>query len=1031
MQSKRGNSGPIRIEGNAGAPGTAPDFSTGQLVVHSENAPIDAVSLALLRLGQAADCQGQLSGDTTLTWSNGGRAATVDLNNVRLQQLALVAPQWLQNDRLIIDQMQTSGQLKLADTKITANNFNCRTEFANVNAAGEVDWQAVTQSLTGGQLPQTDFQVNGEMDVARITQMLPSTMRLKPGVHIQKANLVFESFSRMEAGRRRLFIHGEAKDFAGVREGQAIRWNKPIRVSAALVQNGQRTALESMQCETNSIAITGQSDVQTGQIKATGDLGQLQTELEQFFSLGQTALAGKFDGTLDWNLDKAVLIGASTYPVKLEGDFTFNQLAIALPGFERFAEPQAHVTFTAHGEAATSGQVRIDAGQFDLTAGSDKLTAQLLQPIQNPNLDATINAQCTVRGGLASWLQRLRPFLPQLDFQTGGTVGLQGNATINRSSARLQSAQYELSDFAFDGYGMNIREPKVTGSGDLAFDWSNVHLKVADLTLACSSVAGRGANVDLKFDSTGFQLSGDVAYRADVNRVSHWFGIGTSPDAVQFFGQAEGTARLTPAGGTLAGTIDAKIVDLAIAKLKSKPAANDNNPWHILWQEPTALLNSQLAVAPTWDKITIDRATVQAKAVQVAAQGSVADFAQTPRLDLTGQWIPNWEAISAIVQGYTGKAIELRGRPVAEDFRVQGPLFAGDPNSKSFISPQLVAETSASWDSGQLLGMTVGPASIKANLKDAVLGFNDPQIQIGPGRIHFNPLLDLRGDPTLVWTRGPILETVDLTPEICQGWFKYVAPLLAEATRARGRLSLEVDGAQVPLFAPMNGRASGRMIIDQATVEPGPLGQQLIQLVNTVKQMADGNALDALLKSGANQALSPAAQEAWLQLPAQQIGFKFDQQQFINDGMTLDVRGVQVKTRGAIGADSSLNLVAEIPIADSWIQKQPALASLKGQSIQIPIGGSLTQPRLDNRALAQLSTQLIQKAATGQIESRLNGVLNDALRKNLPQLQGGDQGIPAQPASSTTPLQPLGDALQKSVQDKLFQGVDRLLQPKK
>ncbi len=1031
VQSKIGTLGQIQLDGKAGAPGSVADFGSGQLVVHAQNTPIDIAAIALTRLGQSADCQGQLVGDTTLTWSNGGREATVDLNNVHLNQFALTAPQWLSSDRLVVDQLQTSGRMKMVDTKLVAEQFKCQTEFASVEATGEVDWQMIAQSLAGGQLPQSDFQIGGTLDLARVTQMLPNTMRLKPGVQIQKANFNFQSFSRLEGNRRRLFFNGEAKDFAGVHDGQAIRWTKPIRLSAALIQDGQRTALESIQCETNSISITGQSDVTTGQIRAKGDLGQLQTELEQFFSMGEIALAGRFDGTMSWNMDQAALVAATSWPVKLDGDFNFEALEIAIPGMERFVEPKANVQFAAQGQATRAGQVRIDAGNFDLVAGSDQLKAQLLQPIENPTLNSAINAQCNITGGLASWLQRLGPVMPKLDFRAAGTVGLEGNATINRSSARLQTAKYELNEFAFDGFGMQIREPKVAGEGDIAFDWSNPRLHVADLTLTSSTIAGRGANLDLTMDSTGFQLTGELAYRADVNRVSHWFGIGQAADSMQWFGAAEGTAQLTPAANSVAGTINTKIGDLTIAKMKANAAANDPNPWEIVWQEPSAQLNSQMAIDPSWDKVDLQSITVQSKAIQVDGKGTIADLAKSLQLDLTGQWVPNWEAISAIAQGYAGKSIELRGQPRAESFRVQGPLFATDPNNKSFISPQLVAETSASWDGGQLLGMAVGPATIKANLKDAVLGFNDPQIQIGPGRVHFNPLLDMRGDPQLILTRGPVLETVDLTPEICQGWFKFVAPLLAEATRARGKFSLIVDGAQVPLFQPMTGRASGQLVIEQATIEPGPLGQQLIQLVNTVKQMADGNPLDALLKSGAASALSPATQEAWLQMPAQQIGFKMEQNQFIHDGMTLDIKGVQVKTRGAIGTDSSLNLVAEIPISDSWIQKQPALAGLKGQSLQIPIGGSLTQPRLDNRALAQLSAQLFQKAAGGQIESRLNGLLNDTLQKNLPQLPAGTGGLPAQPASSTTPLQPIGDTLQKSVEGNLIKGLDRLLGPKK
>ncbi len=1028
IQGRGGIAGPIQLDGKIGPPGTATDFSSGQVAIHAENAPTDIVALALSRLGQTVECQGQLAGDATLTWTQGGQSAVVDLANVRLNQFALAAPQWLNADRLVVQEMLASGQIKLADSKLSADQFKCQTEFASVEATGAIDLQTIVQSLTGGPLPETDFQAGGRVDLARLTQMLPTTLRLRPGVQIQKANLVFQSFSRMEGGRRRFLVDGEATDFAGVHDGQVIRWTKPIRVSAALVQNGPRTMLESMQVDTNSISINGQSDIQTGLVRAAGDLGKLQTELEQFFSLGETELAGRFDGNVKWNMPQAALAEA-TWPITLEGTCKFESLVIALPGFDRFAEPLADVQFTASGEASRAGGVRIDSGKLDFVAGNDRLEARLTQPIENPNWNTTLLADCSASGGLDSWLQRLGPVLPKLDFRAAGTLILSGDATLNVSSLRLQNARYELGEFTFNGFGSQIREPKVTGQGDVSLDWQALRVQFAEITLTSSSFAGRGANVDLIFDANGFQLTGDVAYRADVNKVSQWFGIGQGPESVHWFGSAEGTVQLTPIPGAVAGSVQSKIVDLTAAKLKPGQSANAN-PWEVLWQEPTAQLQSQLEINSTWDTIHLPRVNLQSKALQLDGQGSVSDVGRSFTLDLTGQWVPNWEAISAIAQGFTGRQIELRGQPRAESFRVQGPLFSTDPNNTALISRQLVAETSASWESGQMLGMAIGPATLKANLNDAVLGFDNPQIQIGPGKVHFNPLLDLRGDPQLVFPRGTMLESVELTPEMCQSWLKYVAPLLAEATRARGRFSLVADGVQIPLSQPLAGRGSGQLIIDQATIEPGPLGQQLVQLVNTVKQMADGNPLETLLKSAALPGAASTESAAWLQLPPQQIGFKLDQQQIVHEHMTMNIGGVPVTTRGAIGADSSLNLVAEIPILEGWIQKQPALASLKGSSIQVPISGTLAQPRIDQRALARLSTQMFQKAAGGQIESRLNGILNDALQKNLPQTQAGAAGVPAQPASSTQ-LPPIGDSLQKSVEGSLIKGLDRLLVPRK
>ena len=68
-------------------------------------------------------------------------------------------------------------------------------------------------------------------------------------------------------------------------------------------------------------------------------------------------------------------------------------------------------------------------------------------------------------------------------------------------------------------------------------------------------------------------------------------------------------------------------------------------------------------------------------------------------------------------------------------------------------------------------------------------------------------------------------------------------------------------------------------------------------------------------------------------------------------------------------------MVAEIPILDQWISGEPWLVGLKGQMISVPISGTVTQPRLDRRAVQQLSTQLAKKAA--------GAAFNKAVEDNL------------------------------------------------
>ena len=52
-------------------------------------------------------------------------------------------------------------------------------------------------------------------------------------------------------------------------------------------------------------------------------------------------------------------------------------------------------------------------------------------------------------------------------------------------------------------------------------------------------------------------------------------------------------------------------------------------------------------------------------------------------------------------------------------------------------------------------------------------------------------------------------------------------------------------------------------------------------------------------------------------------------------------------------------------------------SGLKGQSLKIPISGTLAQPRMDQSAVAGLSQQLLQGAA----QQAIGGELNKALDK--------------------------------------------------
>ena len=107
-----------------------------------------------------------------------------------------------------------------------------------------------------------------------------------------------------------------------------------------------------------------------------------------------------------------------------------------------------------------------------------------------------------------------------------------------------------------------------------------------------------------------------------------------------------------------------------------------------------------------------------------------------------------------------------------------------------------------------------------------------------------------------------------------------------------------------------------------------------------------------------------------------------------HEGLQMAVKDVVIRTSGSVGTDQSISIVAEVPVRDEWLSRNQYLAALRGQTIKVPIHGSLTSPKLDQNALSQITQQAVSGAANryiqggvNQLDSELNKQLNRGLEK--------------------------------------------------
>ncbi len=107
------------------------------------------------------------------------------------------------------------------------------------------------------------------------------------------------------------------------------------------------------------------------------------------------------------------------------------------------------------------------------------------------------------------------------------------------------------------------------------------------------------------------------------------------------------------------------------------------------------------------------------------------------------------------------------------------------------------------------------------------------------GQLHLAPQIRMRNAPVLVMDPGLFGEKLEVTPSVCHSWLKYVAPVLADATRAEGQFSVTLDELRVPLSQPTAARISGKLAIHRRVSVPAHSRRSILNVARQIQTIAD------------------------------------------------------------------------------------------------------------------------------------------------------------------------------------------------
>ena len=961
---------------------TAPaeNLATGSphATLKAGNLSLDWLGMVLGRFEIGCRTLGRADADLVIEW-NGDDGTVCSFDGLLSgHDVALADASWLNGDRPQLTQLNCIGAIALNAEGWQAEELNLDCDLGQVQANGAIRPLEMAAHLS----PYTkwlhvaaeDFSITGNLDLAALARMLPNTLRLKPGLVVERGALGFDISTRDDdAIRGELHIENiEAQDASRV-----VSWPDPVTLRMMLPLEDQ-TAQAELVCESEFLAATGKANLESGELWLAANLDVLAQRIGQFVELPAESIAGRVELDLTWQREEDSQFRTS-------GELTAQSFVLAAADLPPWREDQLTATFRGLGTIEENQLTQLEECHFELRSGGDELIADITQPVAWGQEETTWPLAWEIKGNLTTWQRRLQPFASLAGWQLAGTAQAEGELTLSPQRIEIRNLESQVEHLLATSGEWHIDEPLAQISLDGSWDRTARRFTASELVIASTSVSARGEAIEVQLAESGPPtLAGSLDYRADLGRVCRWIH---DPQAATWHATGQGEGELsfrTSEEGTEFST-RATVTDLAYFQASELGAVVQ--PVSSAWEHPTgvrmplAWSEPQLTLAAvgeyTSQRLELTSSQIGSEACSVTAAGTVDALSTAPNVNLNGEVTYNLALLVERFRGMVGEGLALEGQSTRQ-FTLRGPLrpaptatlSAAQPNSPThtpLVSRELTGSGSLSWQRANLYGLEVGAGTLDGQLREGTIDFQPLDFPVGGGRFRFSPRVLLNGDPPALTAQpGPLLDRVQLDEAMCREWLKFVAPMLADATQAQGLFSVQLNALNLPLAAPKTGTSEGIVSIHTAQVGPGPLAQQLITISRQVKAAAEGNPLN----------LAAPSQTPWLMIQEQQVAYRMENGRVYHEGMTIYVGDVPVTTSGWVGLDESLDIVAEFPILDEWVQNEGALASLSGQVLQVPITGTLRQPNLDERALENLAGQTLGEAAGRLLEGELNRQLD-------------------------------------------------------
>ncbi|WZO99265.1 hypothetical protein EP7_000864 [Isosphaeraceae bacterium EP7] len=681
----------------------------------------------------------------------------------------------LAGDRLTLESVEAGCDLMQTPTGWSIRMLDLKCPIGELTASGTVPASATTPTL-----------LEGHVDLAAASKLLPLTLHLRDGIVIDRGQARIEARLTSQGGADRLAVSANIADLAATERGRPIVFHNPASLSAALVRTKGVLAVETFVLKAAGVDATVTGDLERGlKLSGTIDLAVVQAQLRDLIDLGTLDLAGKGRVAADYRRD------GETFKARFAAELSGLKATGVAP--QPIVHDHVRLEGTADGPRGENGlPTGWHAARLGIHAG-----------------ETTANLHAKMAGEVTSII---------LDGSTSITSPTPARAG-GKVSVRWFNRVYDIDELQLSAIPT---DPKAV-AGSISFAAKGrLDLTTGDLSLVPIGVQPA---VGIGLAAEGLKLGG--LGKSDAPMTLDAALVGELAALDQFL-SAWMQSPPRGLGGGWSGRIAVARRTDGVLDFSGRMAAANLVMTTARGPVAVALKGTYATATDALDLASLDLATAFGR---IVVGGKVAEATTKRIADISGTLEPRWETLDSFVASAVEPHAQVRA--TFKPFHIKGSLAGA---SASQVLKGLEGELSLDLTSAEAFGMKVGPTPIVLRLAAGKAAF-DPistTVNEGPAAIDADLYLD---DPEGLWLRlakGTKIDGAVINETVSNDVLSYIAPVLSKASKVTGKVSLTIEDAAIPMIGEGALRVDGQLVFQDVVFQPGPFGAEIFSLSGKV-----------------------------------------------------------------------------------------------------------------------------------------------------------------------------------------------------